>query len=200
MSLCDPMDCSLPGSSVYGILQTRILEWVALLQGIFLTQGLNSCLLCLLHWQVGSLPLAPPLKGQRSLNCCMGEWEDVEKGTVLTSTPTCLLSQWSVRALPPRIDRCPVVDWGPSPWNLTRLWQKTLSPLFLPYLSKWRPFQSRKTGFIACFLQIGESSYKCILTSYEATIYLTTDWLSSKWGMPSYGLCANTILQVLKHQ
>ena len=27
--LCDPMDCSLPGSSVHGILQTRILEWVA---------------------------------------------------------------------------------------------------------------------------------------------------------------------------
>ena len=28
--LCDPMDCSLPGSSVHGILQTRILEWVAM--------------------------------------------------------------------------------------------------------------------------------------------------------------------------
>ena len=28
--LCDPMDCSLPGSSVHGILQTRILEWVAI--------------------------------------------------------------------------------------------------------------------------------------------------------------------------
>ena len=27
--LCDPMDYSLPGSSVYGILQARILEWVA---------------------------------------------------------------------------------------------------------------------------------------------------------------------------
>ena len=27
--LCDPMDCSLPGSSVHGILQARILEWVA---------------------------------------------------------------------------------------------------------------------------------------------------------------------------
>ena len=25
---CDPMDCSLPGSSVHGILQARILEWV----------------------------------------------------------------------------------------------------------------------------------------------------------------------------
>ena len=28
--ICDPMDCSLPGSYVYGILQTRILEWVAI--------------------------------------------------------------------------------------------------------------------------------------------------------------------------
>ena len=27
---CDPMDCSLPGSSVPGILQGRILEWVAM--------------------------------------------------------------------------------------------------------------------------------------------------------------------------
>ena len=29
-TLCDPMDCSLPGFSVYGILQVRILEWVAM--------------------------------------------------------------------------------------------------------------------------------------------------------------------------
>ena len=29
VSLCDPMDCSPPGSSVHGILQARILEWVA---------------------------------------------------------------------------------------------------------------------------------------------------------------------------
>ena len=28
--LCDPMDCSWPGSSVHGILQARILEWVAI--------------------------------------------------------------------------------------------------------------------------------------------------------------------------
>ena len=29
-TLCDPMDCSLPGYSVHGILQARILEWVAI--------------------------------------------------------------------------------------------------------------------------------------------------------------------------
>ena len=46
-TLCDPMDHSPPGSSVCGILQERILEWVAILfsRGIFLTQVLNPCLL-----------------------------------------------------------------------------------------------------------------------------------------------------------
>ena len=34
----------------------------ALLQGIFLIQGSNPRLSCLLHWQVGSLPLALPGK------------------------------------------------------------------------------------------------------------------------------------------
>ena len=29
-TLCDPMDCSLPGSSVHGIFQVRVLEWVAI--------------------------------------------------------------------------------------------------------------------------------------------------------------------------
>ena len=30
LTLCDPMDCSLPGSSVHGIVQARILEWVSM--------------------------------------------------------------------------------------------------------------------------------------------------------------------------
>ena len=29
-TLCDPMDCSLPGCSVYGIFQARVLEWVTI--------------------------------------------------------------------------------------------------------------------------------------------------------------------------
>ena len=29
-TLCDPVDCNLPGSSIRGILQARILEWVAI--------------------------------------------------------------------------------------------------------------------------------------------------------------------------
>ena len=60
LTLCDPMDCSPPGS---------LRQWDSpgkntavgchfLLQGIFPTQGSNLCLLCLLHWQVDSLPLS----------------------------------------------------------------------------------------------------------------------------------------------
>ena len=47
LTLSNPMDCSPPGSSVHGIHQARILEWVAifLLQGIFPTQELNPGLL-----------------------------------------------------------------------------------------------------------------------------------------------------------
>ena len=47
------VDCSPPGSSLHGILQARILEWVSHspLQEIFLTQGSNPCLLGLPHWR-----------------------------------------------------------------------------------------------------------------------------------------------------
>ena len=46
-TLCNPVDCSLPGSSVHGISQARILEWVAISfsKGIFPTQGPNLGLL-----------------------------------------------------------------------------------------------------------------------------------------------------------
>ena len=30
LTLCNPMECSPPGSSVHGILQTRLVEWVAM--------------------------------------------------------------------------------------------------------------------------------------------------------------------------
>ena len=60
-TLCDPMDCSLPGSSVYGDSPGKNtgVGCHALFQGIFLTQGSNLGLLSLLHWQAGSLPLVP---------------------------------------------------------------------------------------------------------------------------------------------
>ena len=91
-SLWTQVACQAP-LSVGFFFQARILEWVAsfLLQGIFLTQGLNLCLLHRLHWQ-DSLLLShlgspnkksvmvfcslPGLRGKNSsINACMwGSW------------------------------------------------------------------------------------------------------------------------------
>ena len=59
LTLCSTMNCSPPGSSVHGILQATEIE---------------PHLLCLLHWQVDSLPLAPPGKpvmGLHTCKCCL---------------------------------------------------------------------------------------------------------------------------------
>ena len=83
LTLCNPLDHSLPGSSVHGILQARILEWVALSfpRGIFPTQRLNLRPLCLLRWQVGSLPGSSAL-GKSVLGPGKDQWEgqDMRRG------------------------------------------------------------------------------------------------------------------------
>ena len=51
LTLCDPMNCSPPGSSVHGILLARIPEWLVMPSSHrnFLTQGLNPHLLWFLQ-------------------------------------------------------------------------------------------------------------------------------------------------------
>ena len=50
-TLCNPVDCSLPGSSVHGILQVRILEWVAISSSRGFSQPRDrirvSCISCI---------------------------------------------------------------------------------------------------------------------------------------------------------
>ena len=57
-TLCDPMDCSLQGSSVHGVLQARILVWAPCPSpGDIFDPGIKPKSLMPLHWQVGSLSL-----------------------------------------------------------------------------------------------------------------------------------------------
>ena len=62
--LCAHMNGSPPGSPVHGDSPGKNtgVSCHSLLQGTFLTQGLNPLLLCLRHWQMGSSPQAPPWK------------------------------------------------------------------------------------------------------------------------------------------
>ena len=77
-TLCDPVDCSLPGSSVHGIL-LRQEYWNRMLcppPGDLPYPGTKSISLTYnLHWQAGSLPLAPPGKPyMQSTSCEMLGW------------------------------------------------------------------------------------------------------------------------------
>ena len=64
------MDCSLPGSSVHGILKARILEWIAMpsSKGSSWPRDQTSVSYVYLHWQVGSLPLTPSRSPQSPLH------------------------------------------------------------------------------------------------------------------------------------
>ena len=69
-NFCEPMDCCPLGSSVHGDSPSKNtgVDCHALLQGVFLTQGSNPPILCLLHWQAGSLPLVPSGKPNSLIN------------------------------------------------------------------------------------------------------------------------------------
>ena len=66
LTLYNPMDCRSPGASIHedSLGKNTGGGCHALLQGTVLIQGLNLCLLCLLHWQARTLPLASPGKHQ----------------------------------------------------------------------------------------------------------------------------------------
>ena len=76
-TLCDCMDCSPPGSSVCGISQARILEWVAILssRGSSWPQGLNPDLLhwrqILYHWATWQAP-------REDLQMVNKQWKDAK--------------------------------------------------------------------------------------------------------------------------
>ena len=98
-----------------------------LLQGIFPTQGSNLCLLCLLHWQVGSLPLAPP--GKPFLVKAVGLFWEIsgpEFQQAFSSSPhsTSLQSAWcppsiSQLLFPRRLSW--LVGWEQTEWHLWSL-------------------------------------------------------------------------------
>ena len=142
LTLCDPMDCSPPGSSVHGILQARILEWVTIpsSRGIFSTQGLNVGLLhcrwilyCLSQGWSLNLQI---LRGGRSIPKHIGLgptlrsylWFDYEgfPGGTSGKEPACQCKRHKRWLFDPWV--------GKIPWR--RAWQPM--PVFLPAESHGR--------------------------------------------------------------
>ena len=68
-TLCDPMDCTLPGFSIHGIPLARILEWAAMLSSRGPSQSRDqisvSSVPCIGRWVFS--PLAPPVAHSSAL-------------------------------------------------------------------------------------------------------------------------------------
>ena len=76
LTLCDPMDCSLPGSSIHGIFQARVLEWVAISfsressqprDQIRVSLIVGRCFYCLSHQRSQNQMHALKTRGERNL-------------------------------------------------------------------------------------------------------------------------------------
>ena len=105
-TLCDPMDCALPDSSVCGILQARTLEWVAISFSRASSRPRDqthvSCLLSLPCWQADSLPPAPPGKlsvkrKTSALFCCAFVSQNLVSKKQFPHSRTILLFSFSLK-------------------------------------------------------------------------------------------------------
>ena len=105
-TLCSPVGWSPPGSSVHGILQARLLEWVVIpsSSGSSRPRDGKPNLLSLLHWQVGSLPLASPGKPNNAL--------ESESGSVVSDAlqPHGLYSSWDSPGQNTGVGRCSLLQ------------------------------------------------------------------------------------------
>ena len=123
-TFCNPIDCSPPGSSVHGILQARILEWVgchSLLQGIFPAPGSNPSLL---HCR----QILYSLSHQGNPRMCYM----YRNGSDAGSQPVSM----SASRLPSRpSDTQPTTQWG-APWQNPTFRDSARPPYLLPMSSR----------------------------------------------------------------
>ena len=160
------MGCSLPVSSVHGDSPGRNSGACchALLQGIFLTQGSNLYLLCLLHRQAGSLPLESPgshMKRAALLSPCpcgpsphsAGSRGFILTVSLLLSTPAFLYGSTEVTCLP------------------REFFKETVSLLQIP-LAVTRPIQL----FFLCFVH--SIPHNCLTYGFQNSLKLVHKILS----------------------
>ena len=126
-----------------------------LLRGIFLTQGPNPCLLCLLHWQVGSLRLAQPGKPPNIL--CMCKWYE----QILL--PACYFTKFSLN---------PYVGREGISYADTQHHQLLSREGFAGGKSQWGKGQGARTGvgrpwltFAAPHIELQKRNFSCRLPS-----------------------------------
>ena len=159
-TLCDPVDCSPPGSSVHGTFPARVLQWGAVsFRGSSQPRDLTPCLL---HWQVGFLPLC-------------------HLGSPLYAHSEILLDQKQERNFDPHHSRQTLKKLGEvsvSQSGLTPCDPVDCSP---PGSSVHGIFQARILGWVAISFSRGASqprNWTCI-----SCVFCIADRLFTRWAI-----------------
>ena len=164
LTLCDPMDYSSPGSSVHGILQARILEWVAMPSSRGSPQPRIKPRSATL--QADSLPSEPPGKpkntGVGSLSLLQGIFPTQELNQCLFHCRQ-ILYQLSCQGSPIRCttpihpwDSHEYFLWEKIPWHLwcgdeeTGLWSQKDHGTHSPSASLHKYMKHSKPHFLTC--------------------------------------------------
>ena len=148
----DPKDCSLPGSSVHGLLQARILHWVAIsfsrVSSWPRDQTHVSCVSCTGRW-IGFFTATPPEKPTQFILLLLSHFSRVR----LCATPSLGFSRqedWSGLPFPSPMHKSEKWKWSRSVVSDSS-WPHGLQPTRL--LRPW-DFPSKSTGVgCHCLLQ-----------------------------------------------
>ena len=187
--------CSLPGSSLCGILQAIMLEWVTTYPpGDLPDPGIKPTSLCLLHWQVGSWPLASPGKPAVVHTWCQNE-DSTGKSSMKFSGVTCA---WEYRCVLqlldihflwknpfPELSPCmsPVTDSSlETPTNFSLGFQSCLPPsshMQLPGSPFYWMYPDRISPIIQSFNGSHCLSKSCKCLSMAYATFTAGFWLTS---------------------
>ena len=128
LTLCDPLNCSPPGSSVCGILQSRILEWVVISFPRGSSQpgdrALASCIAC---WFLPSEQPGKPVMCTKKVNSrfsvlCLRDKESFQQNKILsTNKQWSLIYRFSESVLSVKHITCILVRKCFFPWSLAAL-------------------------------------------------------------------------------
>ena len=140
MTLCDPVDYSPLRSSVHGMLQARILEWVAMPSSRESSRPRDwtHVSLCLLHWPTGSLELVPPGKPTATIlqlkkrESKSGVWGEKGMEEICSRSPNTIL-RVDIKLTSSQITPC---LW-PFHYSLVPMGQSSLFFFFAAPCSMW---------------------------------------------------------------
>ena len=128
-TLCNPMDCSPPGSSVHGILQASILEGIAMPSSRGSSESRDrTWVSCLLHWQTYSLQLVPP--GEPIHKCLLLTFMRMQWNIALNTCVcvcVCVWGQGNEETYLHKSYFCHIPNWGPQSTGLYEIIQQNLS-------------------------------------------------------------------------